>query len=87
MCWQHDDNDTYILNVDIDALINPKQACYGGLGHNLNGQFQIDYYDSVGLSNILHVEIQILFTETTLCWNTNFLYSLVSVKENTQILL
>lgn len=31
MCWQHNDNDTLILNVDGNALINTEQSVHVGL--------------------------------------------------------
>jgi len=40
VCWQHDDNDTMVLNVDDIALTNLGKARYGGLVRNFDGKFQ-----------------------------------------------
>jgi hypothetical protein len=39
-------------------LTNPGFAGYGGLIHKYDDNFQIDFFGTVGISNILHVEIQ-----------------------------
>jgi len=72
VCWQHGDNDTLVLNVDGSALTNPGQAGYGGIVHNSGGKFLFGFYGSVGLSNILHAEIQALLTGITLCCEAGF---------------
>ena len=58
--WQHGDEDTMILNVDGSALTNPGKAGFGGLIRKHDGSFQLGFFGSVGISNILHAEIQAL---------------------------
>jgi len=62
VCWQHGDNDTLVRNVEGSALTNPGQAGYGGIVRNFDEKFMFGFYGSVGLSNILHAEIQALLT-------------------------
>jgi len=65
--WQHGDEDTMILNVDGSALTNPGKAGYGGLIRKHDGSFQLGFFGNVGISNILHAEIQALLTGVKLC--------------------
>jgi hypothetical protein len=67
VCWQHGDNDTMVLNVNGSALTNPGKAGYGRLVRNFEGKFQFAFYGSVGLSNILHVEIHAIMIGIKLC--------------------
>jgi hypothetical protein len=69
---QHGDKDTMILNVDGSALTNPGKAGYGGLIRKHDGSFQLGFFDSVGISNILHAEIQALLTGVKLCWHAGY---------------
>jgi hypothetical protein len=55
--WQHGDEDTIILNVDGSALNNSEKVGYGGLIRKHDGSFLCGFFGSVGISNILHVEI------------------------------
>jgi len=61
-----------ILNVDGSALTNLGKVGFGGLVHNHDGTFQFGFYGSVGLSNILHAEIQALLVGIKQCWQTEF---------------
>jgi hypothetical protein len=70
--WQHEDEVIMILNVDRSALANPWKAGYGGLIRKHNGSFQLGFFGSVRISNILHVEIQALLTGVKLCWDTGY---------------
>jgi len=56
VCWSKGDVSDTILNVDGSALTNPE---FGGLVRNHDGAFQFGFYGIIGLSNILHVEIQV----------------------------
>jgi len=61
-----------ILNIDESMLTNPWKAGYGGLILKHNGSFQLGLYGSVGISNILHVEIQVLLSGVKLCWKAGY---------------
>jgi len=61
VCWQHGDNDKMIFNVDGSILTNPGKVDYGGLVRSFV------FYSSIGLSNVLHVEIRALMIEIKLC--------------------
>ncbi|XP_024626898.1 uncharacterized protein [Medicago truncatula] len=61
-----------ILNVDGSALTNPGKACYGGLIRKHDESFQLGFFGSVGISNILHAEIQALLTSVKLCWDAGY---------------
>jgi ribonuclease HI len=70
--WQREDEDTMILNVDENALTNPGKAGYGGLIRKHDGSFELGFSDSIGISNILHAEIQALLTSVKLCWDARY---------------
>ena len=70
---QHGDEDTIILNVDGSALNNPGKAGYGGLIRKHDGSFFRGFFGSVGISNILHAEIQVLFTGIKLCLEAGYI--------------
>lgn len=70
--WQHGDEDTIILNVDGSALNNSGKANYGGLIRKHDGSFLRGLFGSVGISNILHAEIQTLLIGIKLCWETGY---------------
>jgi hypothetical protein len=67
MSWQHGKEDAMILNVDGSALINPSKVNNGGLIWKHDGSFQLGLFRSVGISNILHAEIQTLLIGEKLC--------------------
>jgi len=70
--WQHGDDDTMILNVDGSALTNPGKVGHGGLIRKHDDSFQLGFFESVGISNILHVEIQPLWIRIKLCWEAGY---------------
>jgi len=70
--WQYGDKDTMILNVDGNALTNPEKESYGGLIRKHDRSFQLGFSGSVGISNILHAEIQALLTSVKLCWDAGY---------------
>ena len=47
-----------ILNVDGNALMNPRKAGYCGLIPKHDGSFQLGFFGSVGISNVLHAEFK-----------------------------
>jgi hypothetical protein len=49
-----------ILNVDGSALPNIGRADYGGLICNHDDSFQLGFFKNMGISYILHAEIQAL---------------------------
>jgi len=51
---------TIVLTVDESALTNLEKAGYGGLIRKHGGNFLLTLFGSVGILNILHVEIQVL---------------------------
>jgi ribonuclease HI len=73
MSWQHRKEDDMILNVDGSALINPSKVNNGGLIWKHDGSFQLGLFRSVGISNILHAEIQTLLIGVKLCWDTYYI--------------
>ena len=72
VCWQSGDQDVMVLNVDGSAVINPGQSGFGGLVRNQEGNFYFGFYESIGWSNMLHVEIQALLIGIKLCWQAGF---------------
>lgn len=73
-----------VLNVDVSALTNLDKTGYDGLVKNFEENFQFSFYDGVGLSNILHVKIHVLwlrlsFARMMIIRNYFFLLSLCSV--------
>ncbi|XP_024630775.1 uncharacterized protein [Medicago truncatula] len=70
--WQHGDEDTMILNVDGSALANLGKVGYGGLISKHDGNFQLGFFESVGIFNILHAEIQALWIGIKLCWEAGY---------------
>jgi hypothetical protein len=61
-----------ILNVEGSALTNPRKAEFGGLVRNHEGSFQLSFYSSVRISNVLHGEKKSLLLDIKLCWQTSF---------------
>ncbi|AES96565.1 hypothetical protein MTR_5g038610 [Medicago truncatula] len=67
--WQYRDEDIMVLNVDRSALTNSRKVGYGGLIFKHDENFQLGFFGSVGISNILHAEIQALLTSINFCWD------------------
>jgi len=72
VCWNKWDGDAMVFNMDGSSLANLRKEGFGGLMRNHDGTFQFGFYGSVGLSNILHAEIQALLVGIRLCWQTGF---------------
>jgi ribonuclease HI len=53
-------------------LTNPRKAGYGGLIRKYDENFQLGFFGCVGISNILHAEIQALLTSIKLCWGAGY---------------
>jgi len=66
--WHYEDGDTVIFNVVLaSVLTNPGKTGYGRLIRKHDVSFLLGFIGSVGISNILHAEIQALLTSVKLC--------------------
>ena len=72
MSVSYGDEDIMVLIVDRRTLTNPRKVGYGGLICKHDESFQLGFFGSVGISNIIHAEIQTLLTSIKLCWDAGY---------------
>ena len=66
------DEDSVIPNIDENALTSLGKAGYGGLILKHDESFQLGFFVSVGILNILLAEMQALLIGVKLCWELGY---------------
>ncbi|MCI41372.1 ribonuclease H protein, partial [Trifolium medium] len=66
--WNAQGGISMILNVDGSSIGNPGVSGYGGLIRNPDGAWVHGFAGNIGISNILHVELLVVYHGLVLAW-------------------
>lgn len=69
---KYGDVETMIFNVNGSALTNSRKLDFRGFVRNHEDFIQFAFYDGVKISNVIHVEIKVLFIGIELCSHANY---------------